>query len=77
MMPLVLQLGPYPMSALHHAVPNAIVYLPQMGSPTLSLPVWLNAFSGWIATAEVVLGRTLVDADRNHLLLDLLGEEGT
>ncbi len=69
--------GPYLMSVLHEVAPSAIVYLPQRGTPALPLRHWLNALKGWLTLAKFEMGGMLSDADRNHFLLGLLGDEGT
>ncbi len=63
------------MTVLHHVVPSAIAYHPQMGTPALPLPFWLSAFDGWRVLADVMLEGMLLDADRNRFLLVLLGDE--
>ncbi len=75
LVPQLPPLDPYPMSVLHEAVPNTMTFLSQAGTPDLPLPVWLIAFDGWLALADIELKGMLVDADRNHFLLDLLGTE--
>ncbi|MCP4538891.1 MAG: hypothetical protein GY832_17285 [Chloroflexi bacterium] len=64
------------MSLLHQAVPGTTAFLPRAGTPALPLPVWFVALDGWLAMADFELEETLVDADRNRFLLELLGAEG-